>query len=109
MKLVVAYIDSAEFEPIRLELIELGIPSMSISDAGASLLDADVTGSYRGAAIESHVRPKVRLEAVVSDDAAPTLIETLLRHEGKGVFTFVLNVEQALPEKYVAAAASATA
>jgi nitrogen regulatory protein PII len=108
MKLVVAYVDSAEFEPIRVELIELGIPTMSITNAGGSHAEADVTGSYRGAAMESHVRPKVRIEAVVSDDTAPALVDTLLRHEGKGMFTYVVNVEQALPETYVGKAAAAT-
>lgn len=102
MKLVVAYIDGAEFEPFREDMLGLGIPTLSVADAGGSLPDSTVAGTYRGTAIESHMRPKVRMECVVSDELVSTVIETVLKHEGKGAFTFVVGVEQAHPESYVA-------
>jgi nitrogen regulatory protein PII len=109
MKLVVAYIDGAEFEPFREELVSLGVPTLSMSDAGGALPDASVAGTYRGVAIESHVRPKVRVECVVSDDRVSTVVDTVLKHEGKGAFAFVLDVEQAHPASYVAATEEAVA
>jgi nitrogen regulatory protein PII len=107
MKLVVAYIDGAEYEPFREELIALGVPTMSIADVGGSLPTPDVAGTYRGTAIESNVRPKVRMECVVGDDLVGPIIDTVLKHEGKGAFAYVLDVEQAQPEKYVATGAAA--
>jgi len=103
MKLVVAYIDGSEFDTFREELLGLGIPTLSVADAAGSLPDATVAGTYRGATIESHVRPKVRMECVVSDDLVSTVVETVLKHEGKGAFAFVVGVEQAHPASYVAA------
>jgi len=102
MKLVVAYIDGAEFETFREELIGLGIPTMSIADVGGSLPESTVTGSYRGTAIETHVRPKVRMECVVSDEMVAPFIDSVLKHEGKGAFAYVIDVEQAQPATYVA-------
>ena len=104
MKLVVAYIDGTEFEPFREEMVALGVPTLSVADAAGALPDSTVTGTYRGAAIESHVRAKVRMECVVRDELVSTVIETVLKHEGKGAFAFVVGVEQAHPESYVAAA-----
>lgn len=102
MKLVVAYIDGAEYQGLREELLALGIPTLSVADVAASLPEATVSASYRGATISSHTRPKVRAECVVSDDLVPTVLEIVLKHEGNGAFTFVVAVEQALPASYVA-------
>ena len=107
MKLIVAYIDGGEFEPFREELIALGIPTLSIADAGGAMAEPTVSGSYRGTNIETHVRPKVRLECVVSDDLVPSVVDTVLKHEGKGAFAFVIPVEQAQPASYVAVGAGA--
>jgi nitrogen regulatory protein PII len=107
MKLVVAYVDAAEFDGLRAELVGLGIPTMSVADVAGSLPDATVSGSYRGTAIESHTRPKVRAECVVGDDLVSTVVEAVLKHEGKGVFTYVVPVEQAEPMSYVATGGTA--
>src|SRR5215217_4028391 len=37
MKLIVAYIDGAEFEPFREEMVGLGIPTLSVAEAGGAL------------------------------------------------------------------------
>jgi nitrogen regulatory protein PII len=102
MKLVVAYVDAVEYESLREELLSLGIPTLSVTDVTASLPEATVSASYRGTAIESHTRPKVRAECVVVDKLVPTVVEAVLKREGKGAFTFVVPVEQAQPESYVA-------
>jgi nitrogen regulatory protein PII len=102
MKLVVAYVDAGEYEGLREELLTLGIPTLSVSDSTASLPESTVSASYRGTAIESHTRPKVRAECVVSDELVDTVVDAVLKHEGKGAFTFVIAVEQAKPMSYVA-------
>jgi nitrogen regulatory protein PII len=102
MKLVVAYIDAGEYEALREELLALGVPTLSVTDATASLPESTVSASYRGTAIESHTRPKVRADCVVSDELVSTVVDAVLKHEGKGAFTFVVPVEQAHPASYVA-------
>jgi len=102
MKLIVAYIDGAEFEPFREEMVGLGIPTLSVAEAGGALPAPTAAGSYRGTNIETHVRPKVRVECVVSDELVSTVVDNVLKHEGKGAFAFVVPVEQAHPASYVA-------
>ena len=102
IKLVVAYIDGAEYEALREELLGLGIPTLSVADVAASLPESTVSATYRGTAIDSHTRPKVRAECVVGDDLVATVVDAVLKHEGKGAFTFVVPVEQAQPASYVA-------
>ena len=70
MKMVVAYVDPERFEGVREDLLKLGIVSISVLNANGSTPEATMAGSYRGAKIERHLRPKARIEAVVADDAA---------------------------------------
>ena len=48
------------------------------------------------------MRPKVRIECVIGDELVSTVMQTVLKHEGKGAFAFVLPVEHAEPASYVA-------
>jgi nitrogen regulatory protein PII len=101
MKMVVAYIDSDRFEPIREELLALGFLSLSVLSANGSVPEATVSGSYRGATIERHLRPKARLECVVGADHTTTVIDTVIKHGGERSFVFVVPVEQAYPAETV--------
>ena len=56
MKMVVAYVDPERFEDIREDLLALGIVSISVLNASGSTPEATVTGTYRGAKIEQHLR-----------------------------------------------------
>lgn len=103
MKVIVAYIDRAEFEPVREDLLGMGIGSLSIVEASGSLPYSEITGQYRGTTIENHLRPKARLECVVTDDRVSTIVEMLLKHEGNGAFVFVQGIEQAHPAAFVGA------
>jgi nitrogen regulatory protein PII len=100
MKMVTAYIQRTHFEPIREELLELGFVSISVMDASGSFPEPEAAGSYRGVAIERHVRPKARLECIVGDDQVATVVETVLKH-GDRTFAFVVPVEAAYPEARV--------
>lgn len=103
MKMVVGYIEPASFEPIREELLGLGFLSISAWDANGSLPEATVTGTYRGVSIENHLRPKTRIECVVADDEAATVVDTVLRHAPERRFVVVLPVDQAFPTESVTA------
>src|ERR671910_2146308 len=78
MKMVVAYVDPDRFEEIREDLLELGFVSISVLNASGSTPEATMTGSYRGAKIQRHLRPKSRIEAVVADEAVGTVVDAIL-------------------------------
>ena len=97
MKMVVAYIERASFEPIREELLARGFLSISAWDASGSVPEPTVTGHYRGTAIENHLRPKTRMECVAGDDHVAAVVDTVLKLGGNRRFVFVVGVEQVFP------------
>ena len=102
MKMVVAYVDPERFEPIREDLLESGFVSLSVVTANGSVPEATMSGSYRGATIERHLRPKARIECVVgAEEHATTVVDTVLKHGGERSFVFVVPVEQAYPAETV--------
>ena len=84
MKMVVAYIRHEAFEPIRTELLELGFPSLSISEVKGSGRQKGITERYRGAELTNYLRPKVKIECVVSDGDVQTIVDTVLKMIVKG-------------------------
>jgi nitrogen regulatory protein P-II 1 len=99
MKMVVAYIRHEAFEPIRTELLELGFPSLSISEVKGSGRQKGITERYRGAELIHYLRPKVKLECVVSDGDAKTVVDAVLKHARTGSVgdgkLFVMPVQEA--------------
>jgi nitrogen regulatory protein PII len=99
MKLVTAYIRHEAFEPIRFELLELGFPSLSISEVKGSGRQRGITERYRGASVTNYLRPKIKIECVVSDGDVQTIVDTVLRHARTGSIgdgkVFVMPVEEA--------------
>jgi nitrogen regulatory protein PII len=107
MKMVVAYTDPEQFEPIREDLLELGFVSISVLNANGSVPEPTVSATYRGARMERHLRPKARIECVVGADHATTVVDTMVKHGGDRTFVVVLPVEQAHPSDTVMTAAVA--
>ena len=101
MKMVVAYVDPEQFEPIREDLLELGFVSISVLNASGSVPEPTMSTTYRGAKMERHLRPKARIECVVGADHATTVVDTMLRHGGERTFVVVIPVEQAHPAETV--------
>ena len=99
MKMVVAYIRHEAFEPIRTELLALGFPSLSITEVKGSGRQKGITEHYRGAELTNYLRPKIKLECVVSDGDVQTIVDTVLKHARTGAIgdgkVFVLPVEEA--------------
>jgi nitrogen regulatory protein P-II 1 len=103
MKMVVAYIERASFEPIREALLRQGFVSISAWEASGAVPETTVTASYRGTTIENHLRPKIRFECVAGDDEVATIVDTVLTHTAERRFVFVVPVEQAFPTDTVKA------
>jgi len=99
MKKIEAYVRHEAFEPIRDELLQLGFPSLSITEVKGSGRQKGVTERYRGAELTNWLRPKVKIECVVATDDVDTVVEAILKHARTGSVgdgkLFVLPVEQA--------------
>jgi nitrogen regulatory protein P-II 1 len=95
----VAYIRHESFEPIRTELLALGFPSLSVTEVKGSGRQKGITERYRGAELTNYLRPKVKVECVVSDGDVPTIVDTILRHARTGEIgdgkVFLMPVEEA--------------
>ena len=107
MKMVVAYVDPDRFDEIREDLLELGFLSISVLNASGSTPEATMTGSYRGAKIQRHLRPKSRIEAVVADEAVGTVVDAILGVAGDHKFVVVQPVDEAHPAELVKSLAAA--
>ncbi len=99
MKMVVAYVRHEAFEPIRADLLEEGLPSLSVTEVKGSGRQRGVTETYRGAQVVNYLRPKVKIECVVADRDVRTVIDIVLKHARTGQIgdgkVFVLPVEEA--------------
>jgi nitrogen regulatory protein P-II 1 len=98
VKKIEAFIRHEAFEPIRLELLGLGFPSLSISEVKGSGRQKGITERYRGAELTNYLRPKVKLECVVADRDVQAIVDTVLKHGRTGAVgdgkVFVLPVEE---------------
>src|SRR3954454_20047820 len=99
MEMVVAYIRHEGFEPIRHELLELGFPSLSVSEVKGSGRQRGVTEKYRGSQLTNYLRPKIKVECVVADPDVPIIVDTILKHARTGSVgdgkVFIMPVEEA--------------
>jgi nitrogen regulatory protein PII len=99
MKMVIAYIRHEAFEPIRADLLTKGFPSLSVTEVKGSGRQKGVTEHYRGSSLTNYLRPKVKIECVVSDRDVRTVVDIMLEHGRTGGVgdgkVFVLNVEEA--------------
>jgi nitrogen regulatory protein P-II 1 len=99
MKKIEAFVRHEAFEPIRMDLLGLGFPSLSISEVKGSGRQKGITERYRGAELTNYLRPKLKIECVVASSDVETVVECILRHARTGSIgdgkVFVLPVEQA--------------
>ena len=99
MKKIEAFIRHESFEPIRMELLSLGFPSLTISEVKGSGRQKGITERYRGAELTNYLRPKLKLECVVAGRDVQTIVDTILKHARTGAVgdgkVFVQPVEEA--------------
>src|SRR6185295_4726625 len=100
MKKIEAFIRHEAFEPIRMELLEKGFPSLSVGQFRGSGRQKGITEHYRGSELTIHLRPKMKLEIVVATNDVSVVTETILRHARTGDVgdgkIFILPVEDAI-------------
>lgn len=100
MKKIEAFIRHEAFEPIRSELLDKGIPSLSISEVKGSGRQKGVVETYRGSTLTVNVRPKLKIECVVDDKEKSIVVEAILKHARTGDVgdgkIFVLPVDEAI-------------
>jgi nitrogen regulatory protein PII len=100
MKKIEAFIRNEAFEAVRLDLLDKGFPSLSISEAQGSGRQKGITEQYRGSELTIHLRPKLKLEIVVDDKDVSVIVETILKHARTGQVgdgkIFVLPVDAAI-------------
>ena len=100
MKKIEAYIRHEAFEPIRIDLMERGFPSISLLEAKGSGRQKGIVEQYRGSTLTVNIRPKLKLEVVVEDKDKGLVVETILKHARTGGVgdgkIFVLPVEEAI-------------
>jgi nitrogen regulatory protein PII len=100
MKMIVAYIRHEAFEPIREDLLEAGLPSITITEVKGSGRQKAITEHYRGSQLAVHLRPKLKLECVVESEDLEIVKQTILRHARTGSVgdgkLFILPVEEAV-------------
>jgi nitrogen regulatory protein PII len=100
MKKVEAFIRHEAFEPIRMELLEKGFPSLSVGQYRGSGRQKGITEHYRGSELTIHLRPKMKLEIVIDDRDVSTVVEAILKHARSGAIgdgkIFVIPVEDAI-------------
>jgi nitrogen regulatory protein PII len=99
VKKIEAFVRHESFEPIRMELLSLGFPSLTISEVKGSGRQKGITERYRGAELTNYLRPKLKLECVVADGDVQTIVDTILKHARTGAVgdgkVFVQPVEEA--------------
>jgi len=100
MKKVEAFIRHESFEPIRSDLLEKGFPSLSLTEVKGSGRQKGIVEHYRGSTLTVNVRPKLKIEVVVSDKDKSIVVETILKHARTGEVgdgkIFVIPVEEAV-------------
>jgi nitrogen regulatory protein PII len=100
LKKIEAFIRHEAFEPIRAELLDKGLPSLSIVEAKGSGRQKGIVERYRGSTLTVNVRPKLKLEVVVEDKDKSVVVEAILRHARTGEVgdgkIFVIAVEEAI-------------
>lgn len=100
MKKIEAFVRHEAFEGIRKELLDAGIPSMSITDVKGSGRQKGITESYRGSELVIHLRPKLKIECVVDDSEVTTVCDVILKYARTGEVgdgkIFILSIDDAI-------------
>ncbi len=77
MKLVTAVIKPHKWEDVRAALATAGIAGMTVTEASGYGQQKGHTEVYRGAEYEVNLVPKIRLEVVVDDADAESVVSTI--------------------------------
>ena len=79
MKKIEAVIRHFKLEEVKDALTEIGIQGMTVTEVRGFGRQKGHKEQYRGAEYSVDFLPKVKMEVVISDDLAKTVIDTLVR------------------------------
>ena len=100
MKIVMAIIKPFKLEEVRDALTAIGVHGMTVTEVKGYGRQKGHTEIYRGAEYAVNFVPKMRLEIVVADSLADTVVETISNTARTGKIgdgkIFVLDVAKAL-------------
>ena len=100
MKLIMAIVKPFKLDDVREALVGAGVEGLTVSEVKGYGRQKGQTEIYRGAEYQVNFLPKVKLEAVVDDAAAPGAIEAVKKAAATGKIgdgkIFVLDVENAV-------------
>jgi nitrogen regulatory protein P-II 1 len=100
MKKIEAIIQPFKLDDVKSALIAAGVEGITISEVRGHGRQKGHTETYRGQEYQVDTLPKVRLEIVVSDDNAESVLSTLTAAARTGKIgdgkVFVLDVAQAI-------------
>ena len=100
MKMIIAAIKPYKLDEVREALTEIGVRGMMVTEIKGFGAQSGHTEIYRGAEYAVNFVPKMRLELVVSDALAESVVETITKTARTGKIgdgkIFVLDVASAL-------------
>jgi nitrogen regulatory protein P-II 1 len=84
MKLVTAVIKPHKWEDTRAALETVGVTGMTVSEVSGYGRQKGHTEVYRGAEYDIALVPKIRIEILVADEDATTVVDAILRTAATG-------------------------
>ena len=84
MKLVTAIIKPFKLDDVKTALQDFGITGMTVSEASGYGRQRGHTEVYRGAEYTVDLVPKVRLEVLVEDDDADSVVDVIVKSAQTG-------------------------
>jgi nitrogen regulatory protein P-II 1 len=79
MKLVTAVVKPHKWEDVRVALESVGVKGMTVSEVNGYGRQKGHAEVYRGAEYDVALVPKIRIEIVVADDDAETVVDAITR------------------------------
>ncbi|WP_151481407.1 P-II family nitrogen regulator [Streptomyces albicerus] len=79
MKLITAIVKPHRLDEVKTALQEIGVHGLTVTEASGYGRQRGHTEVYRGAEYRVDLVPKVRIEVVVEDAAADTVIEAIVK------------------------------
>ena len=100
MKKVEAIIRHLKLGAVKKALDNIGVHGMNITEIRGAGKQRGYTETYRGTKVTIHLRPKIKLQTVVSDDQLDKVLEAIVKAAQTGEIgdgkIFVSPVEEAV-------------
>ncbi|NJO18135.1 MAG: P-II family nitrogen regulator [Thioploca sp.] len=100
MKMVIAIIKPFKLDDVREALSEIGVQGITVTEVRGFGRQKGHTELYRGAEYVVDFLPKIKIEAVISDDLLDQVIDSIKKSANTGKIgdgkIFIINIEQAI-------------